>query len=145
MTVSQQQPETPADQHSGLQQATTHWRELLAIWLSKRSSSHSGELVRWLTGGRIEHELPNLPLAATSWEELVLVWGSGSTSPTLQQLIEARLAKMIQQVTADNCPSWFIALLHYPDQCPVRSVLDEKARQLCLQLLQLSLGAKPQS
>lgn len=73
--------------------------------------------------------LPEILINAT-WDNLIGmrqdVWPG--TKPG--DLIEERLAEMINLIDPANCPEWFKKLVRCPETCPVREALDQKVRNI---------------
>lgn len=42
--------------------------------------------------------------------------------------------QLISEVSAEECPNWFLALLRDPDDCIVHSVLEQKIEDLKAEL-----------
>ena len=49
------------------------------------------------------------------------------------QTTKAKMAELIQQVSADNCPDWFGELLRHSSRCPIKATLDDQIKKLMKQ------------
>jgi hypothetical protein len=97
-------------------------RRLATMWFDARVGSDD----EWLIEARIEEVVKD----STDWYELNRLWDDCSYGSIIEGMVSERIAQLISEVSAEECPNWFLVLLRDSFGCIVSDVLKQKIRDL---------------
>jgi hypothetical protein len=101
------------------------WYRLEMMWGDCYSGSEERK--------QIEVRMEEVVKCMSDWYELNHLWDDTYTC-ALEGMVSERIAQLISEVSAEECPDWFLALLRDPDSCVVSDVLEQKIKDLKAEL-----------
>jgi len=79
---------------------------------------------------QIEARMEEVAESISDWYELNKLWDDTIDTRAFEGMVGERITQLISEVSAEECPDWFLALLRDPDSCVVRDVLEQKVAVL---------------